>query len=358
LLKNFKMMKRSLLTIVAVFYTFMLIGQTVSDKQAILFSKVTADWCPKCGDYGWTIFKDLEKTYVGKNVYVLAWHKSSSGMKTATSAAVADNFGSLGQPLFFINDAEVLVGFDNWQSKLKVMKENIDLLSTISTSFFGAESTLTKQANGNYKLNLAANTFANIDKGEFHIGVYLVRDNWVAPQSSQSSEAVHTGVVMQNILGEAAPFGVKAYAGPVTKNSKFNLERSDIKINIGNANPKDFRLVTIVWGKTATKFVFNNASSISLQNVVTSVDLVKSVEFNLRYEAGDNRIVLSNLPNASTTKDQLAITNTLGQNIGINSLIDQGNELVVYPQSLPVGIYYLTLSDGVNKSSKAFQVGF
>ncbi len=323
-----------------VFASFNSFAQTISEKQFFLISKITADWCPKCGDYGWSIFKDLEKEYTNKDVLVLAIHKSSSGIKTKSSEKIAETFGGFGQPLFFINDAEKEgVNSDNWKTKLAELKDDVNLLSLGAAPFLGVNSIVQLQANGKYKIIVKAKAFDNINVGEYYAGVYLINDNLIAPQSSQSSMAKHTGVLRENLLGEENTFGVKMLTTPLVKGKEATFEKSDVEIKIGSQSAKDFRIATILWNKRGDKFVFNNAAVVPLQTLLSSdKEIAEESSLMVRYDAGQKIIEVKDSQYPITA---LTLFNQQGQVVSIKTMANNEFEGKISLTNHIQGMYFL-----------------
>jgi hypothetical protein len=327
-----------------VFITASLHSQTVTNKQFLIISKVTADWCPKCGDYGWSMFKDLEKEYNGKDVLVLAIHKSSSGIKTKSSEAIADVLGGTGQPLYFINDAEKEgINFDNWKTKLSELKEDVSLLSTNSTAFIGVNTALEQKANGKYKIRIKVKSFDQINNGEFYAAVYLVNDNLIAPQASQSGQAKHTGVLRENLLGEDQPFGVKMLTAPFNSGTEGSFEKDDVEIKAGTQSLKDFRIVTVLWNKRADKYVFNNAAVSELSSLLSNNEAFESDNFELRYDFNLKKVEITDTKGKLSEAD-IQMFNAEGKLLPVVNSEKQQSSLKLNLNEIQSGTYFIRVT--------------
>jgi thiol-disulfide isomerase/thioredoxin len=352
------MKKNILIAFLMIFFVQVMISQVVTDKQYILVSKITADWCPKCGDYGWSMFKDLEKEYLGKDVIVLAVHKSSSGIKTKTSETIAETFGGFGQPLYFINDAEKEgINSDNWKTKLAEIKDDLSFLSLSNTAFLGVNTFVQQKSNGKFKVIVKAKSFENINVGEYFAGVYLVNDNLIAPQATQSSEAKHTGALRENILGEESAFGVKLLSSPLKNGDEAIFEKDDVEINMGNQNPKDFRIVTILWNKRNDKFVFNNAAVSSLSALLSSNEAYEeNANLIIRYDINSRVIEVTDNTNPINEYRTINLYNPNGQPTNINIYDIQDNSLKISLLDHVPGVYYLRLGNQDKSFTKSVLV--
>ena len=319
-------------------------AQTVTNKQYMLVSKVTADWCPKCGDYGWSIFKELEKEYKDKNVLVLAIHKSSSGLKTKSSETIANTLGGVGQPLYFINDAEKEgINSDNWKTKLNEIVDDVNLLSAGSTAFLGVNTEVELKENGKYRIKIKAKAFDNINNGVFYAGVYLVNDNLVAPQASQSSQAKHTGVLRENILGEDLTFGVQLLNAPIINGTEASFEKDDVEIKIGNQSPADFRIVTVLWNKRADKYVFNNAAVSDFSAIISNNEEIEKDQFEVRYNISDKAAEVIDTKGL-LIEAKTELFNVSGQIIPVHILSKEASSLRIDLNHLTSGTYFLRVS--------------
>ena len=337
-----------------VFFTTQISAQTVTNKQFLLISKVTADWCPKCGDYGWSIFKDLEKEYSNKDVLVLAIHKSSSSIKTKSSETIANVLGGTGQPLYFINDAEKeSINFENWKAKLTEIKEDVNLLSTNNSAFIGVNTVLEQKSNGKYKIKIKTKAFDKINNGEFYAAVYLVNDNLIAPQASQSSEAKHTGLLRENLLGEDQPFGVKMLTAPFNSGAEAGFEKDDVEIKTGTQSPKDFRIVTILWNKRTDKFVFNNAAVSGLSALLSSNETVENDNYELRQDFYNKTAELIDTKGQLIGSD-IKIYNTDGKIVPFETIEKQQSSVKIDFNGIASGTYYLRIATGNRVHTTAF----
>ena len=66
------MNKNTFTLLIACLFAMQAIAQQVAQVQRSIVTKRTADWCPNCGTYGWTYFKDAIEQNGDKAVFIAA----------------------------------------------------------------------------------------------------------------------------------------------------------------------------------------------------------------------------------------------------------------------------------------------
>ena len=106
--------------ILLIFSVFSIVLQaqeiTVPQTQRPLITKRTASWCPNCGGWGWTFFRNVMDDNNGKAVFFANHY---DGIHTSpTTLALATNFGGVSQPLFFLNNTNQSVSSGSTATQL------------------------------------------------------------------------------------------------------------------------------------------------------------------------------------------------------------------------------------------------
>ena len=167
-------------------FAFAMFGQ-----QYTLLSKQTADWCPRCGQWGWEFVKQVQEEMQGENLIYWGLH-FDGGQATPTSQAIVSNFDTGYQPVFFLNQDNLNVSSSNISAKVEELKQTVQLLNSFPSSIeVDVEASI-------IGTTVTADVKVSFDEGtetDYNLGVYLVRDNVVAFQSGQGSMASHPNLL-------------------------------------------------------------------------------------------------------------------------------------------------------------------
>ncbi|HOY12889.1 MAG TPA: hypothetical protein PLY70_07095 [Saprospiraceae bacterium] len=318
-------------------------AQNYKSSQSTLVIKKTADWCPFCGSYGWDFFHGLYTDVKNNPDAILIAMHYSGGLQNATSLEITNNFNLQGQPVFLVNNADILVNSSNVNTKITQVKSTISsngqLVSPIGVdlSLFktGNNFTATISAKANQDLN-GVNTFA---------GLYLVRNNLVHNQSGRNTSAVHINVLEKNLIAEST-WGKPLFTGNIAKN---NTTSVDVPIP-SFATSADLKLLLIVWNKLPNgSYAFLNAQMINSNSITTSnVDL--SIAESLSVSPSETSI---NVSWPGRKIDAAVLINQLGQMISLQKIEGQVNEAVFSKPSLPVGVYQISIISEGKKATKS-----
>jgi hypothetical protein len=254
-------MKKFFLVFLFALASFYTNAQTITNTQTTIVTKVTADWCPNCGTYGWSFTKKLNEKVVGKNAIVWNAHHSG-GLATTTSKAMANNLGNIGQPVFFVNTDENLnVNSGNLDEKVEEAILIIDGSSSLG-AIAGMGSNAILQGK-DLKVDTKVKFYDKIEAGEYYIGTYLVKKNLVWTQASVGPNAVHHSVLDKSL--DTDPFGLKIVKAPVEKDAEFSVSTSLKDLVLHNNKLEDTKIVSVLWNKTANgKFIFINAREVNI----------------------------------------------------------------------------------------------
>jgi len=101
-----------------------IVGYGQSFKNTPLISKRTADWCPNCGNWGWSFKKAMLEEISTEEATILALHHSG-GLANPTSIAITEAVGGSGQPRFYLNNQDMGASSGNWNDKLEEVKTDV-----------------------------------------------------------------------------------------------------------------------------------------------------------------------------------------------------------------------------------------
>ncbi len=334
------------LVIVASIYTN---AQTVTETQTTLISKKSADWCPKCGTYGWSFTEKLIKQAAGLDLIFWSVHHSG-GLATPTSQALATNFGGFGQPEFYLNtDADDLqVTSNNVDAKVAETVGYISDLSLLGASvFMGSEATLKGKV-------LTAKTKVKfpdeVESGEYFVGTYLVKKNLVWTQASIGPNAVHHSVLDKSLTADY--FGAKIAKAPVAKNTELSTTATLDELILHNGKLEDTKIVTVLWNKVASgKYIFINAreTAIVLDNTSAIDDPSKdALDFETVIAPQTVQLTIK----GDVSNPIIAMYDVNGKEVSFNINKSGSNTFQMENIQACSGSYFIQVSDGSKRKTK------
>jgi hypothetical protein len=262
-----------------------------ANKQATLIIKKTADWCPFCGTYGWDFFKKVQEQSAGRPTIMIANHYSG-GLSNINTAELNGNFSSPGQPVFFANGNDLLVGGSNFSTKAD---EFIAFAKAeeAKTPLIDVQLSITQSGTG-YAASVTTTNNAAIQASELTLSVFQLRNNFIAYQASVSQMASHINVFDKSFT---PTFGNTIYNGNIANGTKrtnnFNLGT----IALHNQKTTDVIIAAIVWRKeTNGRFTFINGTTRTLATLTTSIEKINAIPKIIANQRGDQLVISVNDP--------------------------------------------------------------
>lgn len=220
--------------------------------QRPLITKRTASWCSICGGWGWTFFRNLLDDNKNKAVF-FADHYSGDHT-TPTSLAIAANFGGVSQPIFFLNNQNQNVTSGNSATSRTNIRNQVNaafdtppvVQSGIRPVLNAAANTLSVQAKARFFQNAS---------GEYYLGIYLVRKEFIGTQASQGPNAEHKEVLWGHLSSEV--FGELIGNGAIASGTEATV---DGQISVAGLDPSKLRVVTVVWRKEGNTYLVVNTN--------------------------------------------------------------------------------------------------
>jgi len=298
-------------------------GLLQAQNQNVIVSKVTATWCGLCGNWGWDYTEALKEAYPSGPATVMTVHKSGSDLENATSTWFLNNLNvGGGQPLFYINNDQNLVGSGSWSNNLEDTKQEIEALADgFPVISFDGVSLAGDQVECTVQMEL--NTVA--DGTEYTIAVYVLENNVVNFQSGQGADAVHTNV-MRMSLGQpeginAIPLSAHEFSDVVDPD--WNKDELGLLAVLYEVDGDDYKII----GSTA---VANFASKTNTQ------DLLDPSIFTYSDEGGELVIIAND-----NNQYGLTINDMSGKQI---TSTDFSGSVRIAKNNTPTGVYVMTFS--------------
>lgn len=344
-------MKRLVLLAVFSFATFALNAQEISEEQWSLVTKKTATWCPFCGQWGWD-FKDfLLEDFADQNVVVWMAHHSGDLM-TPTAKAITDNFGSSGQPVFYLNEDNMSVNASNLTAKRMEYNENIEILNGLvpfagvgsSAVFDGEKITSTSKVKFVFEL----------EGGEYWLASYLVDQEVIANQASQGNNAKHENILLHAF--QDSHFGEMVSNGALIEANQEFIVEGELDFS-GEQNIPDYSdgysIVTILWSKVGDKYTPFNLNEQPIEKLVSTNDVLKSIDV-AAFHLGNGQINLNIKSDQNITNAKVHLFDMNGRTIATKSSlqINQGaNQIMLETQELNLGTYVVVVESELGSRS-------
>jgi hypothetical protein len=224
----------------------------IPQTQRVVIVKKTADWCPNCGQWGWTLFNQLV-TDQAERATVFAAHYSG-GLSNAVATAIAANLPGASQPRFYVNQSDMNANSGNGttvRNQVNVQVDNAGQQSPV------AQTGILATYEGN-RLFIRTRTrlFQNWTDGELFLGVYLIERSFTGNQSGQGANAQHKQLLRSVVRGEW--YGVPILSGSSTDGL---LPEMADTVTLGNLSPQNLEIATILWRRNGNGFAVVNTNS-------------------------------------------------------------------------------------------------
>lgn len=342
-------MKTSLYTIlIATFLQGVCLAQQVNAKQATIVVERTTDLSPTCGGYAWTFFKDLKVNVAGKPAILLAAHFSGNLFREFAKE-LSDNYGGGFEPIFYVNGVNNFLRANNIPSTVAATSSIINK-NAESTSFLAVGALIIKKDDNSYTVRASWEAQAAISNADYYLSAYVVRDNFIAPQSGQGNSASHTNVVDINLM--SSTFGQSIMKGSIANGVKNTV---DIPMNAitlhPNATLADVKVVVLVWNKVGEKFEFVNGVETDLSKFVTSSASFASGSNDFKvYQVANELIVEFDKDTKNSTS--VSLYNIVGQRVA-SAPIGIGNMKSISLAGTQPGVYMVNVfNDGKSSTRK------
>jgi len=260
-------MKKLILSLLSVLLFFNAQAQEVLPQQQTLITKIAATWCLHCGTWGWAA-NDAIIADNPSNAIIMTAHHSGS-LSTQVAKDFTENFKSIGQPQFFLNNTDVKLYSTNTVEKVETIKAAITANALLTPL---ANTGILYQLDGQELTSIVKTKFFQAAEGEFYVGTYLVEEGVLSTQEGQEGIVAH-----KNIL--RAAFTEDSFGRPIQTPIPITADATFSQINTlileDSWNKEQLEIVTIIWKKEGDTFEFVNGSTMQ---VVTPTNIVENPE--------------------------------------------------------------------------------
>jgi len=216
------------------------------ERKALLY-KVTATWCPPCGEWGSEVFGEAVDTTKGDAV-VMAIHASGDPMHNPMTDNFETDYGVTGYPTIVVNHESDYSSAGGIVTAVKSFVTEEPTVSAISIL----------EIKNNKAIITAQTRWFSEMTGQVYCAIYLLEDGIKEPQASPAgyiADYVHNYVFRTsadgNMFGEAVLNG-DAWIGK-TENLNYEVELDP------SWNQNNLYAVTVLWRVGVDGYEFLNA---------------------------------------------------------------------------------------------------
>lgn len=227
----------------------------VPEKQVPLVSKISASWCPYCGEWGWdfmeSLLADNQETANLITVHYSGDYRSQAG------AEMTSNFGAFGQPQFFLNSDLISVNASTVGAQRSEVKNAITMENVRQP--IAQTGLLAGTYEGQFNV-IAKTRFFQEAEGEYYLGLYVVEKSFNGPQAGRGSNALHKNVLRMALT--EGTFGVLMAEGALAQGTEVLSQRSISISDLRYELDKIF-ILSVIWKKEGNKYQVINTNSVS-----------------------------------------------------------------------------------------------
>lgn len=227
----------------------------VSEANFALYTKITATWCPPCGGWGWDLSKEINTEIEGNGIGLGVYGSNTSKMTNTTAQALTTDIGISGYPNFALNGVNETAtsetgGIFTAQTKTNVVDAATAFASAPVEMGIGGKLTWEDS-----KLNIDLSVKAFKDQsGEYTVAAYIVEDDVLEEQASQTGMVEHHNVLRGSANGET--YGTE-FSGALTAGTQTDMETMDYGVD-PDWNKDNISVVAVIWKKEGSKHTFVN----------------------------------------------------------------------------------------------------
>jgi hypothetical protein len=231
-------------------------AQEVPEVQKTMITKITATWCPNCGSWGWDFFEEIiDGSTLQKAVFVGAHH--SGTLDSDAGEAFSSNFNAPYQPYFYAGNQDLGVNSGNVSDKVTETRNLINNNANNSpVANVGLDATLA----GNTLTLTTKTLFFQATEGEYYLGLYILENNVIAAQASNSDMASHPFVLRTSITNDI--FGPEVANGSINAGTEVTDQSVTYELN-DSWDFANLSVMGVLWKKEGNTYQFVNVNATS-----------------------------------------------------------------------------------------------
>jgi hypothetical protein len=352
------MKQLSLLSLILVF-PLLLAAQDIEVPQTNkpLIVKYTASWCPNCGTWGWSLFRNLLDDN-SEDALLVASHYSGN-FQNSVSMSWYSNDNVLSQPVFFLNNQNQGATSGNVTTTRNSIRQKVQ-----QTNGQGplVQAGLRAEVDDANNLTVFTKTrFFGPANGEYYLGVYLVEKEFIGIQSGQGNNALHKQMLRRSLSQSA--FGEQVSNGAIADGTELENTYSITSAAIQDAGIQDLasllngnvEIATIIWQRDGSKYVAVNTNS-AFASLVSAVQAPASLgSFEVFPTPAGQQVDIALELSSELRAARLELFSAEGkllQTLHTGLLLGGQHRFSLERGDLPVGMYILRLADGKSVSSR------
>ncbi len=346
-------MKRHILLLV-----ILLLGQaahaqdiTVPETNRPLVVKKTADWCPKCGDWGWALFEGILEDNAEKALCLAAHY--SGGYQNPAAQGITSNFGGFSQPIIYLNGQNMGANSTNIES---VRNAAADQIAAINDQAPVVQAGLIAGVDdANTAIVHIKTRFFEPTEGEYYLGAYLIERTFRGPQAGQGNDALHKQMLRLSFSG--SPFGELIASGSIGAGTEientFSVSASAIESSgagsLEGLSTGNFEVGTVIWKKEGSFFQPVNTNSADI-GILTDIGDISGLNALKAWPIPAERQVQLRVElEAPMPAVQIGLyghNGALLRRLFSGTLPEGNSDFLIGRQNLPAGQYFIRLSAG------------
>lgn len=336
------------LIIVLLFASFCIqssFGQEVNTKNWTLIHERTASWCPFCGSWGWSMKEQTINKFANDNVIFMAVHYSGDLMNP-TSVEFGENFGGVGQPIFFVDGVNINVTESRIPTKLEETQLEVDFKKDLTTIAGVGITAKLDEVEKSISVDAKVEFLTDVEGGDYYFGLYLLEDV-LNIQSGRTGVQLHKNVLRNSFLDNV--FNNPLQTGAITQGTTFNISG---KLDGLIAAKENYKVVGIIWTKVGNKYIFFNANIVPVSLTSSSKDdLTTNNEFEV-FQSESGNVVVKLTEEIKKMYHRVLVTDISGKTITSTDILNQNDNLINISGQFNRGIHIVTLINDKDKVSK------
>jgi len=279
-----------------------------SAQHTPIVSKVTATWCPNCGDWGWDFMEGMKSEFSAGPVTLLGVHYSGD-LQNPAAEWWASNLNSSGQPRFWLDNERISASRSTWTDALPTILEDANETITNAAAAVSYNSVLLD--------NGALTVSASVDQiptttNKLYISTFVYENNVENFQSQQGNNALHPNVLRAAMTDEYQGLQITSFG-----NYDFSAEMDAAWA------AEELGIITVIWEEVGT--TYNILSSISQSNVSLLSDTDEILPADLfTFKNGASNLIVTTQDkdnytlNLSTLAGQQVVSTAFSQEVSID----------------------------------------
>lgn len=329
------------------------IAQEVNKKQWTLIHERTADWCSKCGTWGWDFKTNVLNEFQNEEVLFMAVHYSG-GLLNNTSSNFTSNFSGDGQPIFYSDGTNLNLTSNNGAQTLEDAKLIVDFNQSLPPfAGVGINAGLSESTDTLY-VDAKVEFLSEVEDGDYYLGLYLLEDV-THMQDQRTNNELHKNVLRSSLL--AGTFGKQLVSGSVAVGTSFlnSVKIPNITSTIGK-----IKVAAIIWNKLPSgKYLFFNANVVSPTLITPSSTNNFALENQMKvYQIESGDIAVSIDAKTKRNNVSISVTDLSGKLVTASTIAElhQGKQTIQLQGNFTSGMYIVSMADGDQVTSKKLMI--